>query len=316
MNRVVNLLSEFKGRHIYYCPNPGNAGDSAIATATYQMFDNLNIEYSLIKWNQDFQSDGKIVIYGGGGNLTKSGVNARYFIKKHHKKADHLVILPHTIQGNKDLLQKLGSNVHLFCREKKSLKWVKKCTSGANVYIDHDIAFNLKISRLLQDEVFDGQKAIFLSLKTLLGGAMNSLVIRSFGSREIFEPSLPLGKASKYCKDVFLRVFSSDKKSLVALRVDNEKNRETTPKSNIDASVVFRYGTHSRYVSEASTAGVLSLFECYDKIITDRLHGGILAAILGKRVELYANNYYKNREVYKYSIRNNYDNVKWCGEWY
>jgi exopolysaccharide biosynthesis predicted pyruvyltransferase EpsI len=52
---------------IYFLPNPGNAGDSLIAAATFQFFDKHSIVYEVVT-NDNFDSSGKIVAYGGGGN--------------------------------------------------------------------------------------------------------------------------------------------------------------------------------------------------------------------------------------------------------
>ena len=34
---------------VYFCPNPGNAGDSLLAHATYELFDEYNIKYQILK---------------------------------------------------------------------------------------------------------------------------------------------------------------------------------------------------------------------------------------------------------------------------
>ena len=48
----------------------------------------------------------------------------------------------------------------------------------------------------------------------------------------------------------------------------------------------------------------------YEYVNTDRLHGSIAGSLLNKKVKLYPNNYYKNKEVFKYSIKNNLKNTK------
>jgi len=52
----------------------------------------------------------------------------------------------------------------------------------------------------------------------------------------------------------------------------------------------------------------INLVEGSRKVFTDRLHVAILAALLGKDTILYPNSYYKNREVYEFSL-SKYHNV-------
>lgn len=51
----------------------------------------------------------------------------------------------------------------------------------------------------------------------------------------------------------------------------------------------------------------------YRVVNTDRLHVGIAAALLGRRVNLYANNYGKIQAIYEASIAPNYPNVTFLG---
>jgi len=59
----------------------------------------------------------------------------------------------------------------------------------------------------------------------------------------------------------------------------------------------------------ASLAGFVGAVARAERVYTDRLHVGILAAILGKPVTLYANAYHKNVGVYEYSL-SGYDHVE------
>jgi hypothetical protein len=43
----------------------------------------------------------------------------------------------------------------------------------------------------------------------------------------------------------------------------------------------------------------------------NRLHLGIAGPLLCKKVNLYANNYYKGRAVYDYPMRHRFPNVRW-----
>lgn len=56
----------------------------------------------------------------------------------------------------------------------------------------------------------------------------------------------------------------------------------------------------------------ISEINVHRKVRTDRLHVGIVAACLGKEVELYPNDYFKNQAVYENSL-NGFPNVRWIG---
>jgi exopolysaccharide biosynthesis predicted pyruvyltransferase EpsI len=146
---VREVLAELpKSEKIYYRSNPGNAGDALIATGAFLLFEQSGLEVELVN-PSSFDSTGKIVIYAGGGNLVKYYPEARDFFFRFHRNAKQFILLPHTVDNNTDLLSALGSNVTLFAREKVSYNHLKKHATGANVYLDHDLAFHIDIQRML-----------------------------------------------------------------------------------------------------------------------------------------------------------------------
>ena len=101
---------------LYFYPNPGNAGDSLLAHVTFQMLREIGIPYQLLS-HKTFDSRGKIVVYGGGGNLVGYYHHGKNFVEKHYDRAKRLIILPHTIMGNEDLLSRFTANVDIIARE-------------------------------------------------------------------------------------------------------------------------------------------------------------------------------------------------------
>jgi len=92
-----------------------------------------------------------------------------------------------------------------------------------------------------------------------------------------------------------------DKYTLLALRDDVESavKEETVEQlsEQISGEVL------KKDISTASTVSeFISLANYADYIYTDRLHGGILSAILKKDATLIENSYYKTRGVYEYSL--------------
>lgn len=145
-NTIEEFLLQNKLDEFIYIPNGGNGGDSLIAMGTYYLFDKLRLKYHIGEWNKTYQQ--KILIYGGGGNFNGKIYNGcGDFIMRNHKKElnNKIIILPHTIANNDELLKQINSNVILMCREKYSYNYVSKIVKyPQNIYLFDDMAFQLK----------------------------------------------------------------------------------------------------------------------------------------------------------------------------
>src|SRR5262245_14120718 len=138
---VADLLKTVAaGRTIDWVLNPGNAGDSLIVAGTVQLLVDHNIPYRWINDYEGYDGTGRIVCYSGGGCLVPYYDFAHNFLARHHERAAHVVLLPHTVDGNEDLLAAFGSNVTLICREAASYVHCLKVSKGANVYAADDLA--------------------------------------------------------------------------------------------------------------------------------------------------------------------------------
>ena len=49
----------------------------------------------------------------------------------------------------------------------------------------------------------------------------------------------------------------------------------------------------------------------FKTVRTNRLHIGIMSAMLGRQVDLFDNSYGKIRDVFDYSLREQFPNVRW-----
>jgi hypothetical protein len=134
---------------LYYFPNPGNAGDAMIALAAFQLFAQAGLKYRVVPRSSGFDPSGRIVIYAGGGNLVEYYDTARKAILACYPRLERLIILPHTIQANEDLLAGFRGNVDVICREPVSYRHVKQHAPWANVYLMDDLAFHLDAGALL-----------------------------------------------------------------------------------------------------------------------------------------------------------------------
>ncbi len=277
---IISYLESFPKETVYYCPNPGNAGDALIASATYQLFDRCGVIYDTISENiraidnLDFLKD-KIVMYGGGGNFVKYYKHAAIALERLHSVAKKLIILPHTISGHEVLLKGFGSHVDLICREEVSFQYVQSVATDANVFLAEDLAIHLDIEEL-------------------------------FGR--------------VYCNDFIYptriywkRAWAQIKKRLACFRVDDEKTSLLLPIDNIDLSALYGHYINmgKRLEVDEVSYHFLHFIQAFSEIRTNRLHAAIGAALLGKKVYFYPNSYHKNESIYRYSLQEKFPHVKW-----
>jgi len=86
------------------------------------------------------------------------------------------------------------------------------------------------------------------------------------------------------------------------------------PADNLDLSKIYAYGTRSEKQIRYACYRLLGFVNLYDEIRTNRLHLGIGGALLGKRVKLFPNNYWKCEAIFNHSIKGRFNNVEWCGD--
>jgi exopolysaccharide biosynthesis predicted pyruvyltransferase EpsI len=276
---------------VYFCPNPGNAGDSLLAHVTYELFDEYNIKYQILK-EQGFNPTDKILLYGGGGNLVPYYTHARNFILKYHRLVKKLIILPHSIDGNEDLIKKLDENVDIITREEVTYNHVKKNALRANVFLADDLGFSLNVEKILSKMPRFSLHLVNLKLpvRILLQGNYTEMKHRA------------------------RKLFQNEKKHVLnCFRTDQEKSDIDIPSDNVDLSSIFSYGVDSKEKAFYVCYRLLNFINSYEEIRTNRLHVAITGALLGKEVKLYSNSYYKCEAVYEFSIKGQFPNVTWMG---
>ena len=300
---VARHLREFVGEEIIYIPNPGNAGDSLIAAATYQLFDQLGLTYVTPRF-QHIQPRNRIVIYGGGGNLVSPGTFSGRLCRELHKEARRLIILPHTIKNVSPLLQAFGPNVDVFCRERTSYEYVSSQAKSANTFLADDMAIGLRIND--PNGPYPGQ----------LGGLSPLLI---YVHKKLFTkdglPSLSnvlRATRRKSIRERLERLTNAD--TLFCFRTDPEKSQIPIPENNVDVSEVFRFGVSPRIIAYLAAYEVFRFLGRFETIHTNRLHMAIGGALAGCQVKFYENNYYKCRAVYLYSLAGRFPNVEWMSQ--
>lgn len=317
MSKIHYYLKDLKslGRPIYYCPNPGNGGDSIIASATFQLFKNSDIKFKLCALkdleqrtrnskSDDIELSDIILVFGGGGNLVNNynGL-ARTFLENYHSKVFKFVLLPHTINTHIDLLKKIGSNVDLICREEVSYNYVRDSAPSANVLLMDDLAFSLDIEKLLNSRDINYFSHVFLKSFYKL--------TRNDRSKDYISPKSLSKHELMILKRRLERKFTSKGNILNAFRTDSERTYLSLPSDNIDVSRIIQYGTHQEILAFQTTKTILNFINLFDKVRTNRLHIAVPSALLGKKVNFYANNYYKCKAIYDYSMKDRFPNVTW-----
>lgn len=298
---LARFLLELKEK-IYFYPNPGNAGDSLIVCATLQFFDRHNVNYEVIS-KPGFDAENKILVYAGGGNFGGDTSRVAFFLNEYKDVAKKVIILPHTIFGAEKLLMSLDSNCYLFCREMTSFQHVIKNAPNANVYHHHDMVFESNIRELLTQDTSPKFVSNLISeiIRRLNGNSHNDMGIGLNGFKD-------------YTVFKIKRTLGINRKSgnvLNAFRTDVEKTGIEIPKNNIDVSAIFELSSCSPDLAKESTKAFLQEIDQYDEVNTNRLHVAVAAILLDKKVHIYANNYFKIRAIYDYSIKDRYNNVSW-----
>jgi len=263
------FLREYRSREVWYFPVPGDAGDSLLQVGVYQALRRAGIAFRIIDDNTDLS--GKIVFIGGGGNLTRYYKEVRDFIVSRGAvtRTKQLVVLPHTINGNADLLAELDDRVILFCRESKSYDYVTSTATTRHVYIDHDMGVHVDVP------MFYAECDRYPDVKGLY-----AYTLRQYGlSEDYFDEGL------KFC-----------------LRQDGETSREAPPLGNVDLSPLFSFGTWPENSYKAAWC-LLRAVSKATQVITDRLHVATACALVNTSCILVDNNYGKCSGVYNHTIR-------------
>ncbi len=293
---IEDYLRALPNEVVYYFPNAGNAGDSLIALATYQMFHRVGLRYIILHPGNLSSHDlrGKIVLYGGGGNLVSYYTDASDFIGQVHPVAKRLVILPHTVNAHTGLLASLGGNVEIICREQVSFDYVKRTARDARVLLMDDLAFSLDIADAMR---LGSQFGYHIALMWTNKHWVRSLSMVALLARWHGMPFRPRRSG----------------RALNSFRLDTEKTNLPIPANNTDVSGILALGVQPERVAAIASYWLLKALCFFDEINTNRLHVCIASIHLNKVVNFYPNNYYKNEAVYRYSIEGRYPNVNWMG---
>jgi exopolysaccharide biosynthesis predicted pyruvyltransferase EpsI len=265
--QTENELRALARRRVLYFPNPGNAGDSLIAAGTYQALRRCGIP--LVLADLDSPVDGATLLLGGGGNLVPYYDHIATALARFHGRAARLVLLPHTIRGHEALLAQLDGSCTLLCRDRPSLDHLRAVNPRIDARLRHDMALHLDAPGLLADPVLAARARPVWEARLAAAGLSPALLSRPEG--------------------------------VSLLRLDVETTA-AAPWSDGDVSAIFMLGTGPEEAPIAAWC-LLKSVSLAQRIVTDRLHVAIAAALLGVPCDLHDNIYGKNAAVYDHSLR-------------
>ncbi|WP_374166794.1 polysaccharide pyruvyl transferase family protein [Arcticibacter sp. MXS-1] len=285
--RIDEFLTKFKGKKIFFKPNPGNGGDAIIAYGTIKVFKKLGLDYEIVGKNSDLK--GKDVFYGGGGNLIGEYTNCAQFLSE-QSGCRTLTILPHTVSGHSDVLKTLRENVTVICREIKSFEYVKSFGNIGNVLLMDDMALSLEAKDFLFRKTFINRLIYVTKPKDMLWA--------------LYHRKATIG--------YFLENRNKNE-TLNAFRVDVEKTDIAIPKDNLDLSALFNYDSSMSNETLVKRTALLigGFLNQFEVVNTNRLHICITSAILGKKVNFYSNSYWKNESIYEFSLKERFPRINW-----
>jgi hypothetical protein len=291
---------------ILFIPNPGNAGDALIAHATRQLFDRLELDYEWVNDYRRLDPRGRVVIYGGGGNLVPLYAEASEALRWADGRARRLILLPHTVSGHEELLAGLGPATDLICREPVSHDHVRGAVRAASCHLADDLALSIDAGATLASP-----PAPLRVLPLYRRRLMYRMLLSPSRAGSVASPR-KLRRSDQMFRARLVRLAQGEAPGVLhAFRTDAEQTGIPIPAENLDLSRLFFYGTRNANVCHTTALHLLRFLDTFDEVRTNRLHLAIGAAVLGKRVEFQSNSYFKNQAVYEFSMRDRFPEIEW-----
>lgn len=135
------LLEIYKDKAVDFFRFPGNYGDSLIWHGTKMLLSSHNISEQFVDISSPKHN--AVLFIDGGGNLVDYYSDVRDFLIKKPDLYDEIIILPHTIFGERqiEVLNNVSSELIVICRERISAKFLDERLIDGKVYLSHDCAF-------------------------------------------------------------------------------------------------------------------------------------------------------------------------------
>lgn len=263
-----------KNRNMYFgiAEPGGNSGDLLIYKGLYKKLRDLNIRYEDIRHGTEKIQFGRaeIVLMQGGSNVNDLWGSGTKLLKNIISSCKlPIIVAPQTYYFTRtdfpDIFKGSTQKIYLFCREEESYARLKKMSLPGNVSI-----------HVSDDTAFYMEKEDFSSFGQHHTGKDYALLCLRGDHESDFKDAEGIGsKIIGTLKEI--------------VRNHNMEIMERDVSMDIYSWMSFDYFV--RYISGAKI------------VITDRLHVGILAAILGKPTILFSGAYFKSKAVYEYTLK-------------
>lgn len=300
--RLVECLLE--GGRLVYLPNPGNLGDGMIATATTLLFEKLGVCYEVFDEKTSYGDDWTLIYGGGGACVPYWNILDKLKAIFTMPGIERCIILPHSIRECPELLAVMDSRFTVFCREKASFEYCRSMNGQAEFVLTDDMALTLDLKDF--PPLSDAQRKAISPLKFL--GAYLGLLSRNQRNRVKVLAKLDHKTRRRLLKRLgkYVLPFGRDLKIAWFMRRDQEKT-DVIGDSLPDAPFMdlSRYGggdCRDELVNYLGVELFLHAINEVDVVVTDRLHVGVGAALLGKHLVWLDNSYGKVRGVYQNSM--------------
>lgn len=277
----------------YYWPNDGNLGDLLIAEATRQYFSRNGIKWKEFDPDNPPNEESYNLVYGGGGRFTShwSGIdkNLALLTAPCVKKG---IILPHSFYQVDDFLRALDGRHTVMCREKRSYEYVLSLHARAEVLLEEDLGLQLDVHALPPLSSFP-----FLPPEPdRAKRRQRFLWVRQW-------PWLVAQGVRMAC----VRALWQGRRAKIAflLRTDREKSSRFQSPIAYDISASLTTDCFPTPYNAYLIRAFAEALRYPDVVVTDRLHVGIMACLVGKKTYLLDNDYGKISGVYEQSLQKN-----------
>lgn len=271
---TARMLASFVAgqSRVLYVPNPGNAGDAAIACAAVQLLDRIGMAYTpgTLK---DIEP-GDCVIVGGGGNLVPYYNDVRRILLTClQRNVNKCLLLPHSVRGHEDVLAQLDERFVLLCRDHGSLAFVREHALRAQCALTRDLVLELDISALERKTQTLAHRIALLHDRQWTRGYLR-------------------------WRSALRRIRPDASGTLTTLRSDIESQSPDRKRRRQDLMRYQGLGYLSPAIDQI-TMDLINHFRKAQRVVTDRLHVSLLASLVGKPTCLVENSYRKLADVWE-----------------
>lgn len=297
---VDGLLEVLRGQLVHFISPSGNNGDELIRMGCEAAFAAAGISLT------DDPDKAVAIIQRGGGALVDyytSGTEVLQRVCADHPETP-FVVLPHSVMLEKTdirpLIAQRRSPMLIFAREQMSYENLRhmQLPQGVRIALDHDMAFRLQgsefISRwrerqqshsLLVCERRDAERTAADPVTALPGGKLKSWIPAPVKIKIKHYFNAPRASRARLSTDF--------ERQLMAVCLADHPEMVDLPiiRADISDRGVVSFDNFCQTIANSAA------------ILTNRLHVGVFAALLGKPTYLQSGSYYKVQGIYEHSLR-------------